>query len=380
MEVFLATLSFFGLFWNSYFIVSSIFKCFIPTQAFRSNTKYCSIIPETKSPEASWLDVTIQLPVYKESLHEVIMPTLRSCIESRDYYANKTGARCNIVICDDGIMAFLRDNFPAAEMLWDSILQTEGQVLRLSALLKNVPRASRRHLKGLHSRSVYEVFHRMLFYYHYQIGFVARSTVDRRGKFKKASNLNSHLRLALGAAQVEDAKGLSFQDAIRQNSHNDDGSRYIMSGGDIRIGALICVNDADARMAESVILKTVPEFLNDTSLGFTQHATKTMNDQRGESYFINMLTVYTDALYQGHFLLSSILGCHPPLVGHSIFLRTEAIKQCGRMRVLRNAQRWLSNIGLPFIPVDQIGFSNLRAESKIEYWSESHVSEDFEGN
>ncbi len=88
-----------------------------------------------------------------------------------------------------------------------------------------------------------------------------------------------------------------------------------MSVRDIRVGALICVNDADARMAESVILKTVPEFLNDNTLGFTQHATKTMNDQRGESYFINLLTVYTDALYQGHFLLSSIMGCHPPLVG-----------------------------------------------------------------
>jgi cellulose synthase/poly-beta-1,6-N-acetylglucosamine synthase-like glycosyltransferase len=314
----LALLSFFGLFWNSYFIVSSICKCFIPAKAFRTNTKYCSIIPEIKSPKASWLDVTIQIPVYKESLHEVMMPTLKSCITARDFYRSNTGARCNIVICDDGMMAYLNDNFPAAEMLWASILQTKGKVIKLSALLKNVPHGSRGHLKGLHSKGVYEVFHRMLFYYHYQIGFVARSTVDRRGKFKKASNLNSHLRLALGAAQyLEDNEesGMSFREVVHVQSHNDDGSGYVMSGGDIRIGALICVNDADARMAESVILLTVPEFLNDNTLGFTQHATKTMCDQRGESYFINLLTVYTDALYQGHFLLSSILGCHPPLVG-----------------------------------------------------------------
>lgn len=319
VECFLAVLSFFGLFWNSYFIISSILKCFIPVKAFLTNTKYCSIIPETKAPEAAWLDVTIQIPVYKESLCEVLMPTLKSCILSRDYYQKNTGARCNIVICDDGMMAFLRDNFPAAEMLWENIVQTKGQVIKLSALLKHVPRASRRHLKGLHSKNVYEVFHRMLFYYHYKIGFVARSTVDRRGKFKKASNLNSHLRLALGAAQSTDDKdkemAWSFDNAIHEQSHNEDGSRYIMSGGDIRVGALICVNDADARMAESVILKTVPEFLNDSTLGFTQHTTKTMKDQRGESYFVNLLTVYTDALYQGHFLLSSILGCHPPLVG-----------------------------------------------------------------
>ena len=122
----------------------------------------------------------------------------------------------------------------------------------------------------------------------------------------------------------------------------------------------------------------MPEFLNDKSLGFTQHATKTMSEQRDESYFTRMLAVYTDALYQGHFLLSSILGCHPPLVGHSIFLRTEAIQQCGRVRTLRKAQQWLERIGLHFLPVDQVGFANLQAENRTEYWSESHVSEDFE--
>lgn len=118
VEIILALLSFFGLFWNSYFIVASLMKCFIPVKAFKTNTKYCSIIPETAPVNAQWLDVTIQIPVYKESLKEVLMPTLNSCITARDYYSRKTGARCNIVVCDDGMMAMLRDNFPAAEMLW----------------------------------------------------------------------------------------------------------------------------------------------------------------------------------------------------------------------------------------------------------------------
>lgn len=108
VEVILALLSFFGLFWNSYFVTAMIFKCFIPKRAFLTNTKYCSIIPETKPGGAAWLDVTIQIPVYKESLHEVLMPTLKSCLASRDHYRKQTGARCNIVVCDDGMMAFLR--------------------------------------------------------------------------------------------------------------------------------------------------------------------------------------------------------------------------------------------------------------------------------
>jgi cellulose synthase/poly-beta-1,6-N-acetylglucosamine synthase-like glycosyltransferase len=380
IEVLLSLLSFFGLYWNTYFICASFCKCLIPATAFTTNTKYCSIIPEAKPPNAEWLQVTIQIPVYKESLHEVLMPTLKSCIKARNYYRKMSNVRCNIVVCDDGMMAFLRDNFPAAEMLWESILSSRGRVFRLSKLLLHVPRVSRRHLKGMRSKDVYEVFHRMLFYYHYDIGFVARSTVDRRGKFKKASNLNSHLRLALGAAQRhrESNGETSMAEALMKEAHNDDGSRFVMFGNDVVIGDLICVNDADARMAESVISKTVPEFLNDPRLGFTQHATKTMDSQRNETYYTKMLAIYTDALYQGHFLLSSILGCHPPLVGHSIFLRTEAVNQCGRMRSLRKAQRWLNNIGLPFLPVDQVGFGNLQAQNRTEYWSESHVSEDFE--
>ena len=135
-------------------------------------------------------------------------------------------------------------------------------------------------------------------------------------------------------------------------AHNDDGSRDIMFGNNVVIGDLIIINDADARMSAPVIMKTVPEFLNDKRLGFTQHSTKTLDDQRGESCYLNLIEVYTDMLYQGHFLLSSIIGCHPPLVGHSIFLRTQAVRQCGRMRMLRKAQRWLNNIGLPFIGVD----------------------------
>lgn len=65
-------------------------------------------------------------------------------------------------------------------------------------------------------------------------------------------------------------------------------------------------------------------------------------------------------------------------MGHSIIIRSEAIKQCGRIRTLRKAQRWLNNIGLPFLSVDQIGSYNLQDNGSTEYWSESHVSEDFE--
>mmetsp|Transcript_26273 Transcript_26273/g.37335 ORF Transcript_26273/g.37335 Transcript_26273/m.37335 type:complete len:926 (-) Transcript_26273:55-2832(-) len=378
VECILAVFTFFGLFWNVYFTISSFMKCFIPADCFRNNGKYHSVKPEAKHPTDDWMSVTIQIPVYKESLQEVLGPTLKSCIKARDHYRNNTATSCNIVVCDDGMMNLLRDNFAAAEMLWDSVQESHGKVTNINTLLKPVPKSSRRHLKGLRSKNIVEVLHRMVYYYRCNIGFVARSTVDRRGKFKKAGNLNSHLRLVFGAQNMAQERKANFEDCIMDLAHNSDGSRSVMFGNNVNIGELIIVNDADARMQSPVIMKTVPEFLNDKSLGFTQHATKTMDDQRGGTYFLNMLSTYTDALYQGHFLLSSILGCHPPLVGHSVFLRSEAVRQCGRMRMLRKAQRWLKNIGLPFLDVAQVGVSNVNDENHTEYWSESHVSEDFE--
>jgi hypothetical protein len=58
-------------------------------------------------------------------------------------------------------------------------------------------------------------------------------------------------------------------------------------------------------MADLAIAKTVPEFLDDLKLGFTQHATKTKGSQRHEIYFTIMLAIHTNVLYQVHFLLSS---------------------------------------------------------------------------
>lgn len=92
-------------------------KCFIPAEAFRTNGKYFSCVPEKKHPNDEWIDVTIQIPVYKESLVELLRPTLKSCMAARKYYETKTEAKCNIVICDDGIMAFLKNNFAAAGTL-----------------------------------------------------------------------------------------------------------------------------------------------------------------------------------------------------------------------------------------------------------------------
>ena len=185
VECILAIITFFGIFWNTYFTASSVMKCFIPAKAFKTNGKYFSCIPEKKHPDDEWLDVTIQIPVYKESLVEVLRPMLESCMATRDHHETKSGAQCNIVVCNDGIMVYLKNNFAAAEMLWDNVEQTQARISDVNVLLKRVPRVARLHLRGLDSKSIVEVFNRMLFYYWHNIGWVARSTIDCCGKFKK---------------------------------------------------------------------------------------------------------------------------------------------------------------------------------------------------
>ena len=192
-----------------------------------------------------------------------------------------------------------------------------------------------------------------------------------------AGNMNAHLRLAFGADQLCKSTNISFEEAVDQLSHTHNGLRTVMSGNDIEIGEVMAINDADARMPRDIVAKTVPEFLNDDKLGFTQHSTKMLESQRGQSYYVNMLEAYSDFNYQGHFLTSSVLGFHPPLVGHSAFIRSEALRTVGHMRSFRRAQSWLRNIGLDFLSVDQVG-NDLQTDSCTVYWSEDNASEDFE--
>lgn len=376
LQVTVGIISFFGFLWNAYSFASSIVKCFMPTRAFQTNTRYCSILPEAKDPSKDWPHVTIQATVYKESFSEVIGPTLESLIASRNQYIHLTDARCNVVVCDDAIMDYLDNDFAAATVLWDAV-QESGDIRRLSDVLRSIPKEQLLALKNVPWDLLYKVYQRMAYYNYYNLGFVARSTLNRRGRFKKAGNMNTHLRLAFGADQLSKTMNISFDEAVEQLSHTSYGLRTVMHGNDIEIGVVMAINDADSRMPKDIVAKTVPEFLNDDKLGFTQHATKTLEDQRGQSCYLRLIESYTDFNYQGHFLTSSILGFHPPLVGHSAFVRSEALRTVGHMRSFRQAQTWLRNIGLDFLSVDQVG-NDLQMDSSTVYWSEDNASEDFE--
>ncbi|KAH6904288.1 glycosyl transferase family group 2-domain-containing protein [Coprinopsis sp. MPI-PUGE-AT-0042] len=119
---------------------------------------YCVSLPKpNKAVDNHLPHVTIQMPVYKESLKEVLEPSIRSLKKAMQTYARQ-GGTSTIFINDDGLRLL-----PAAER-----------------------------------------DERLAFYANHNIGWVARPRHDdaadgfkRAGRFKKASNMNYGLALSL---------------------------------------------------------------------------------------------------------------------------------------------------------------------------------------
>ncbi|KAF5354337.1 hypothetical protein D9756_007321 [Leucocoprinus leucothites] len=135
-----------------------------PIAHYHSNSTYYSALPPPPprvSPDTgeSLPHITIQMPVYKESLEGVIKPSVESLKKAMQTYARQGGSS-GLFVCDDGMR-----------------------------LLSPKDRDER-----------------IVFYANHNIGWVARPKHDsqpggftRAGRFKKASNMNYGLALSLKA-------------------------------------------------------------------------------------------------------------------------------------------------------------------------------------
>lgn len=318
-----ALLTFGIVLWNVYFAVGTLIRAFTPIKYLKENSACLSVKPE-ECPIGSYPDVTVQVPVYKEAF-EVLRPTLDSCLESCNYYRNNARAEARILVSDDGILPLLDDSHEEAERIW-----RDGETTSDDA-------------------RVQEVVHRMQYYREHGIGVVCRPSSNRAGKFKKASNLNFTINVSNEIEYLQKTAKCSYDEALRSSTQAATRGRFFAANG-VEISPIIVLNDSDSRMAPDVIFRTAPIFINNPEVAFTQHATKTLDEHRGISSFTRILSYYTDALYQIFFLISSANGVLPPLVGHSTFLRKSALHRAGHRG----------------------------PAGTVEYWSESHISEDFE--
>lgn len=210
-------------------VVNSLFLLGSYRNVKRNSTHFSAIPP----PVPSILPrVFVQMPVYKESFEKTIEPSLGSILKAVHFYRQQ-GGEADIFINDDGLMLISEE-------------QRE---------------------------------HRIAYYKKHGIAYVARpppSVLERRGIFKKASNMNFCINFAMDvdkALQEEESQEKSDIDAAIENVIES--RDYLMiAGGPVTFRDLkyILLVDSDTRVPKKCIYETVGEFALCPNLGYIQHA------------------------------------------------------------------------------------------------------------
>ncbi|KAJ8107984.1 hypothetical protein OPT61_g8490 [Boeremia exigua] len=263
--------------------------------------------------------ITIQMPVYTESLEGVIKPTVASLQAAISDYESR-GGKARIFINDDGMS-----------------LRSEAD----NAAFKE-------------------------FYASNHIGWVARprhqfSGFVREGKFKKASNMNYALNVSTRVEKVmeklvddwwkqdldvtEEQESELYEDALMQILKSDP---RIQAGGNIRMGKIFLLVDSDTVVPEDCLINGAAEMFLSPEVAIIQHHTGVM--QVSWDWFENGIAYLTNLVYSSiRFAIGS--GETAPFVGHNAFLRWEAVQDVAG-------------------PPDSEGY--------VRFWSDSSVSEDFD--
>ncbi|KAL2255397.1 hypothetical protein VTK26DRAFT_3449 [Humicola hyalothermophila] len=294
-------------------ICGCLAQIFGPIRQLTVNSKFYSARPPPRLRSAVLPHVTVQCPVYKEGLNAVIAPTVKSIKQAMSTYELQGGS-ANLFINDDGLQ----------------LISEEDRRARIE------------------------------FYADHSIGWVARpkhgeNGFRRRGKFKKASNMNFALMIS---CKVED-KLAAIQRTPDWSQHDEaqayeralkevleeDGRAW--ADGNIRIGDYILLVDSDTRVPADCLLDAVSEMELSPDVGIMQFSSGVM--QVVHTYFENGITFFTNLIYSAiRYTVSN--GDVAPFVGHNAILRWSAIQQVSY--------------------TDEDGYE--------KFWSESHVSEDFD--
>ncbi|KAL2134986.1 hypothetical protein VTI74DRAFT_10213 [Chaetomium olivicolor] len=294
-------------------IVGCLAQIFGPIRQLTINSKFYSARPPPRLRSAVLPHVTVQCPVYKEGLNAVIAPTVKSIKQAMSTYELQGGS-ANMFINDDGLQ----------------LISEEDRRARIE------------------------------FYADHSIGWVARpkhgeNGFKRRGKFKKASNMNFALMISCRVEEKLEAiqrtpdwsqhdEAQAYERALKEVLE-EDGRAW--ADGNIRIGDYILLIDSDTRVPADCLLDAVSEMELSPDVGIMQFSSGVM--QVVHTYFENGITFFTNLIYSAiRYTVSN--GDVAPFVGHNAILRWSAIQQVSYE--------------------DEDGYE--------KFWSESHVSEDFD--
>ncbi|PVF94594.1 hypothetical protein CPB86DRAFT_776587 [Serendipita vermifera] len=312
-------------------IVNTVSVVIGPIAQVYQNSKYYSAIPPPAPPKGTpehLPHITVQMPVYKESLEQTIAPSIESIKKAMQTYARQGGSS-SIMINDDGLQ----------------LLSDEDRELR------------------------------MQFYANQDIAFVARPPHGqdgfvRAGRFKKASNMNYGLALSMRMEEIleqlqqqqqgnnrnsvnpfgpngeeeDDIEERALQMAVDETN----GQAWAKGGRHLRIGEIILIVDSDTQVPEDCFRDAARELRESPNVGIIQHSSDVM--QVAHHYFENAITYFTRRINQC-ISIDCANGNVAPFVGHNAFMRWSALQEAAF--------------------VDP-------ADGKKRVWSESNVSEDFD--
>lgn len=298
-----------------------------PVAQFHENSRYYSAIAAKPNAavDARLPHITVQMPVYKESLEETIAPSVFSLKKAMQTYARQGGTSA-IFINDDGMQ----------------LLSPEEREKRTA------------------------------FYANHNIGWVARpphsSESDgfkRAGRFKKASNMNYALALAQSmekhilelerADETDDNDDKALEEraleAVVEEIFEKTGKRWkpwATNAKSIRVGELILIVDSDTIVPEDCLRDAAREMAECPEVAIIQHESDVM--QVAHHYFENGIAHFTRRINKC-ISMACANGEVAPFVGHNAFLRWSALQDAAFVD-----------------PADGL--------KKI--WSETNVSEDFD--
>lgn len=305
-------------------LVGNVAQCIGPISQMNDNTKFYSGLKPMRlhRDNGPLPHVTIQMPVYKEGLQSVIEPTVRSIKAAISTYEMQ-GGTANIFVNDDGMQLISEEDAHARQDFYDE--HNIGWVARPKHVTK--PREE------------------------------GEKVFIRRGKFKKASNMNYAMWVS---ARVEDKligverhnewtqedEANVYKKALNDVVEEDEGRTW--ADGNVRMGDYILLIDSDTRVPTDCFLDCVSEMEQCPEVAIIQYASGVMNVT--DSFFEKGITFFTNLIYtQIRYAVAN--GDVAPFVGHNAVLRWSAMQQIAYECEHDNVEK---------------------------YWSEDTVSEDFD--
>ena len=341
------------LYYKLQHVIIGSYKIFMDLNIIHSNGKYYSglEIPDSFINNNCYPDITIQLPVYKESLENTIKPTILSAIIESKRYTLETGKICNIIVCDDGI----------------NLISPE------------------------------EKEERLIFYRSNNIGISARphpSKHPRIGRFKKAGNLNFSMNysdlnkentnifsLSKSSSSsssdknsLSDISPLSDDSSLSNESSLSDKSSLLDKNsklnnffkkmlnlnayfeGNLTYGSYIFLIDSDTRFPNfpsnqnGCLKRIIKDFLFDGSKNILYIQCFTGPYLSTKSLPEKAVYHFTSHIYNG-ILIATAMNSMAPLVGHNACLNYKLLNEIANVD---------ENTGLRY------------------YWDENRISEDFD--